>query len=66
MPLRAHELGEALGVDVVARDGIVELGVPVDLDRAGDVAGLVQEDVLVGLDHHQAWIVEVLRQPSRS
>ena len=27
---------------------------PVDLDRAGDVAGLVEQHVLVGLDHDQA------------
>ena len=54
---------EALAVDVVADDRIVQLGVPVDLDRAGDVAGLVEEDVLVGFDHHQAWVVQVLRQP---
>ena len=62
-PLGAHEPREPLGVDVVAGDGIVQLGVPVDLDRAGDVAGLVEEDVLVGFDHHQAWVVQVLRQP---
>ena len=63
MPLRAHQRREAGRVDVVARDRVVELGVPVDLDRAGDVAGLVEQDVLVRLDDHQPRIAQVLRQP---
>src|SRR5699024_9648283 len=45
-----HELREALPVDVVAGDGIVEVEVPVDLHRAGDVAGLVEQHVLIGFD----------------
>ena len=58
-----HQPGEARAVDVVARNGVVELGVPVELDRAGDVTGLVQQHVLIGLGYHQARIIEVLRHP---
>ena len=65
MPFSPHQGGEALGVDVVARDRVVQVGVPVDLDRAGDVAGVVEQDVLVGLDDHEAGVVEVLGQPRR-
>ena len=43
-----------LAVDVVPHDRVVEVGVPVELDRAGDVAGVVQQHVLVGLEHHDA------------
>ena len=52
--LRAEQRGERLAVDVVALHRVVEVGVPVDLDRAGDVAGLVEQDVLVGLDDDEA------------
>src|SRR6185312_4742328 len=37
--------------------------VPVDLDRAGDVAGVVEQHVLVGLDHHEPGFTQVLGQP---
>ena len=62
-PLVRHQPGEAGPVDVVAGDRVVELGVPVELHRAGDVAGLVEQHVLVGLRHHQARVVEVLGDP---
>ena len=61
--LAAEQRGEAGAVDVVADDRVVEVGVPVDLDRAGDVAGLVQQHVLVGLDDDQAGVAEVLGEP---
>ncbi len=54
---------EALAVEVVACHRVVELGVPVDLDGAGDVAGLVEQHVLVGLDHDEAGGVEALGEP---
>src|SRR5699024_5975446 len=61
-----HELREAGAVDVVAGDGVVEVQVPVDLHRAGDVAGLVQQHVLVGLDDDQvlgAAVGELIGEP---
>src|SRR5260370_7034633 len=36
---------------------------PVQLDRAGDVPGVVQQHVLVGLGHDQAGVVEVPGHP---
>ena len=50
MPRGRHDLGEPLAVDVVAGHRVVEVGVPVDLDRARDVPGVVEQDVLVGLE----------------
>jgi len=58
-----HQRGERLAVDVVTLDGVVEVEVPVDLDGALDVARLVEQDVLVGLDHDQPRLAEVLLQP---
>ena len=63
MPLRFISVGELRAVDVVAHVWVVEVGVPVDLHRAGDVAGVVEQDVLVGLDDGQARAAEVAGQP---
>ena len=63
MPFEPSEGGELLAVEVVAHDGVVEVGVPVDLDGAGDVPGLVEQHVLVGLDDDQARLTEVLGEP---
>ena len=41
---------EAGLVDEVALDRVLQVGVPVDLDRARDVADVVEQHVLVGLD----------------
>jgi hypothetical protein len=61
-----HQTGERRTIDVVAYERVVQVGVPVDLDRAGDVARLVEEDVLVTLDDNQTWIVEMLGEPCRA
>ena len=53
MPLAGSQGGKRLAVHVVAGDLVIQVGVPVDLDRARDVAGFVEQDVFVGLDHHQ-------------
>src|SRR5690606_5680753 len=42
---------------------VVEVGVPVQVHRAGDVAGGVQQHVLVRLDHRQPRVTEVLGEP---
>ncbi len=62
-PLLRHQPGEPGPVHVVPGHRVVELGVPVELDRAGDVAGLVEQHVLVGLGYHQAGVIEVGRDP---
>ena len=36
---------------------------PVDLDRAGDVAGVVEQHVLVGLNDGQSGPAQIARQP---
>ena len=63
MPLAAQSSAKLFGVEVVAGHLVVQLGVPVDLDRAGDVAGVVEQHVLVGLDDDEALVAEVLGQP---
>src|SRR5215469_11769181 len=62
-PLLRHQPGKPGAIDVVAGDRVVELGVPVKLDRPGDVAGLVQQHILVGLGHDQAFVSYVLGNP---
>ena len=59
----ADFVGEAGAGEVVPADLIVEFGVPVDLHRAGDVAGVVEQHVFVGFDHDQPGFAQVLRQP---
>ena len=61
--LTVHQLGELLTVDVVAHVRIVEVGVPVDLHRAGNVAGVVEQYVLIGLDDDQPRPAQIARQP---
>ena len=63
--LAVHQVGELRAVDVVADVRVVEVGVPVDLHRAGDVAGVVEQDVLVGLHDGQPGAAEIGRQPIR-
>ena len=61
--LAVHQFGELGAVDVVADVGVVEVGVPVDLHRARNVAGVVEQHVFVGLDDGQPGPAEVARQP---
>ena len=44
-----HQLSEIRSVQIVASDLVVELGVPVQLYRSWNVAGVIEQDVLVGL-----------------
>ena len=52
--LLTSQRGEPRTVDVVADHRIIEIGVPVDLHRTGDVADVVEQGVLVGFDDGQA------------
>ena len=61
--LRPEQGGELLAVQVIAHDGVVELGVPVDLHGPGDVPGLVEEHVFIGFDDHEPGLPEVLGEP---
>ena len=59
----AEQLGELLGVDEVAPDGVLQIGTPVQLDRAGDVAVVVGAGVLVDLDEDDVVGVEIALGP---
>jgi hypothetical protein len=61
--LLRHQPREARTVHIVAGHRVVELSVPVELHRARDVTGLIQQHVLVGLGHDQARVVQVPGQP---
>ncbi len=63
MPLRLEQLGEARSVDVVAHDWVVQLGVPVDLDGAWDMPGLVEQHILVGFDDDESGLTEAGFEP---
>jgi hypothetical protein len=52
-----------LAVQVVAGDLVVQFGVPVDLDRAGDVPTVVQQHVLVALDNDKTGRTQMFGQP---
>ena len=54
---------ELLGVDEVTADRILQVGLPVELDGAGDVAAVVGAGVFVDLDEDDAIGVEVLLSP---
>src|SRR5215211_1324633 len=57
------ELGELLGVDEVAAQRVLEVGVPVDGHGPADVAAGVGVGVLVDLDNAQVGVVPVGGQP---
>ncbi len=61
--LAVHQLGELLAGDVVAHPRVVEVGVPVDLDRAGNMADVVEQHVLVGFHDGQTGSAHVGGQP---
>ena len=63
IPFEPRSAANCSPFDVVAHDRVVELGVPVDLHRARDVAGLVEQHVLIGFDDDQAGFAEVRGEP---
>jgi hypothetical protein len=52
-----------LGVDEVALDGVLQVGAPVQLDRAGDVAAVIGGGVLVDLDEDDVRGVKIALSP---
>ena len=56
---------ELLLVDEVPTDRVLQVGLPVDLDRAGDVATVVRRGVLVDLDQHHVRCRLRAPRPSR-
>ena len=63
MPFAGQQFLEAGPVDEVAADGVLQLGLPVDLHGARDVPGVVGGGVLVDLDEDQAGGGQVLLCP---
>jgi hypothetical protein len=63
----SHQGRELLLVQVVAADGVVQVGHPVDVGRVGDVAGGVEQHVLIRLDDaHLVRPVQVVGDPLRA
>ena len=60
--LRAHR-GEFLGVDVVANELVLEVALPVDPDGAGNVAQVVEQEILVALDDADLGVLQVVCDP---
>ena len=58
-----HQCGEVFLVEIVPDQRVVEVGDPVDLDRPRNVTRVIEQDILVRLDHHDVGILEMLRQP---
>ncbi len=57
---------ETLGADIVAEDLVIEILTPVDMHRAGNVAGVIQQHILIALDDADIGIVKMLGQPLRA
>ena len=62
-PARAEQLAELLGAQEVALDLVLQVALPVEPDRPGDVGVRVQRGVLVDLDDADALVVEMLLEP---
>ena len=59
----AEQLGELLGVDEVAPDRVLQIGTPVQLHCAGDVAAVVGAGVFVDLDEDDVVGIEIALGP---
>src|SRR5258706_63363 len=64
-PIGPAVRADSVGVELAAGAVVVELGVPVDFHRPGDVSGAVEQHVLVGFDDDEARVVEMLGKPRR-
>ena len=58
------KFGEFVRRDVVADHRILQIRPPIDVDRAGNVAGVIKQDVFVRFDDADVLVVEVLFEPS--
>ena len=64
-PVATAKFGEFFRRDVIANHRILQIGPPIDVDRAGNVTGVVKQDVLIRFDDADVLVVEVLFEPSR-
>ena len=65
MPSLGQQLLELALVDEVAAQRVLQVGLPVQLDGALEVAAVVGAGVLVDLDEDEAGLAEVAPRPSR-
>ena len=63
IPRDAEQLAEGLRAQEVALDLVLQVGLPVEADRAGDVRLGVERRVLVDLDDADRRVVEMLLEP---
>jgi hypothetical protein len=61
-PVAAAKRDESLRSDIVANKGVLKIGPPIDVDRAGNVPGVVEQDVLVGFDDADICVEVLLGQ----
>ncbi|COV96716.1 Uncharacterised protein [Mycobacterium tuberculosis] len=58
-----QQLGELLGVDEVTFDRILQVGAPVQLDRAGNMVTVICTGVLVHFDENDLRRVQIALSP---
>ena len=63
IPWRLQSAANLLWSDIVANQRVLEIGSPIDVDCAGNVAGVVEEDVFVGFDDADILVIQVLLEP---
>ena len=61
--LGGQQLFESDAIDEVAADGVLQLGLPVDLDGAGEMTAVVSRGVFVDLDENHTGSGQVLLCP---
>ena len=65
MPFAPKSRAEVLRAEEVALDLVLEIGLPVEADRAGDVRLGVERRVLVDLDDADRVVLQVILDPLR-
>ena len=61
--ISAAEIGEFIGRNVIAHHRVLQIGAPVDVHRARDVSGIINQDIFVRLDDPQVFVRQMLFQP---
>ena len=64
--IAAHQLRELLRADEIPHERVLQVRRPINLHSAGDMADLVEQDVLITLNEANARIVEMIGDPLRS
>ena len=51
------------GIEIIANSLVIKIFVPVNMDRAGNMPGVIQQHVFVALNYADIWIVQMLDDP---